>query len=87
MEEEYAPIHLDYENSNNSNYQSDESIPSITFNGNQSEVVIPEFINNRDEYLFFEFMTNQISHALNPAINEIEPIIYEETINEPEFTA
>jgi hypothetical protein len=58
MEEEYAPIHLDYENSNNPDYQPDESISSITFNRNQSEMVILEFTDNRAEYLLFEFIIN-----------------------------
>jgi hypothetical protein len=49
-------------------------------------MIIPEFTDNKDEYLFFEFMTNQVSYAPSPTIDEAEPIIYEETINGPEST-
>jgi hypothetical protein len=58
IEEGYAPIHLDYENSNNPDYQPNESIPSTASSKNQPEVVISEFTGNKDEYLLFEFMTN-----------------------------
>jgi hypothetical protein len=50
-------------------------------------VVISQFTDNRAEYLLFEFMTNQVSHALSLIIDEAEPIIYEEAINGSEFTA
>jgi hypothetical protein len=50
-------------------------------------MAIPEFTGNRDEYLLFESMTNQVSHAPNPAIDETEPTTYEEAINESESTA
>jgi hypothetical protein len=87
MEKKYAPIHLDYENSNDFNYQPDESISNITFNRSQSEMMISEFIDNKDKYLLFEFIINQVSHAPNPAINEAEPTTYEEVINGSESTA
>jgi hypothetical protein len=86
MEEEYAPIHLDYEDFNDPDYQFNESILSITFNGNQSKVIISEFTNNKAEYLLFESITNQVSHAPNLTIDEAESIIYEEAINESEST-
>jgi hypothetical protein len=50
-------------------------------------MIISEFIDNRDEYLLFEFMINQVSHAPSPAIDEAESIIYKEAINRPESTA
>jgi hypothetical protein len=87
VKKRYTPIYLDYENSNNPDYQSDESIPNITFNGSQPEMIIPEFTSNKDKYLLFEFITNQVSHAPNPAIDETEPTIYEKTINKPESIA
>jgi hypothetical protein len=87
MEEEYAPIYFDYENSNNPNYQSNESILSTASNRNQLEVIISEFTDNRNEYLLFESITNQVSHAPNPAIDEAELTTYEEAINGSESTA
>jgi hypothetical protein len=87
MKKEYAPIHLDYENSNDPDYQFDESIPSITSNKSQPKIVISEFTDNKTKYLFFESMTNQVSHAPSLAINEIELTTYEEVINGPESTA
>jgi hypothetical protein len=49
-------------------------------------MVIPEFTNNKGEYLFFEFMINQVSYILSLIINEAELIIYEEIINKSEST-
>jgi hypothetical protein len=50
-------------------------------------MIISEFTNNRDKYLLFEFITNQVSHAPSPAIDETEPTTYEEAINGSESTA
>jgi hypothetical protein len=50
-------------------------------------MIIPEFTNNRDEYLLFEFITNQVSHAPSPAIDEAESTTHEKAINGPESTA
>jgi hypothetical protein len=87
MEEKYTPIYFDYEDSNNFNYQFNESILNIVFNRSQPEIIISEFTSNKDEYLFFEFIINQISYAPSPATDEIEPTTYEEAINRSESTA
>jgi hypothetical protein len=58
IKEKYAPIHLDYEYSNNPDYQPNESIPSTVSNRSQPEMIISEFTNNKDEYLLFESITN-----------------------------
>jgi hypothetical protein len=50
-------------------------------------VIISEFTNNKDEYLLFEFITNQVSHAPNPTIDETEPTTFEKAINGSESTA
>jgi hypothetical protein len=50
-------------------------------------VIIPEFTNNKDEYLLFEPITNQVSHAPNPAINKIELATFEKASNGLESTA
>jgi hypothetical protein len=86
MEDEYVLIYLNYENSNDSNYQFNESIPNIVSNRSLPEMIISEFTNNRDKYLLFEPITNQVSYALNPAINEAESITYEKGINESKST-
>jgi hypothetical protein len=87
MKKEYTPIHLDYENFNNLNYQPDESILSIISNKNQPEMIISEFTNNKNKYLLFESIINQVSHAPNLTLNKIELITYEKIINRSEFTA
>jgi hypothetical protein len=32
-------------------------------------MIISEYTNNKDEYLLFEFIINQVSYALSPAID------------------
>jgi hypothetical protein len=50
-------------------------------------MIILKFTDNKDEYLLFESIINQVSYTLSFAMDEAEPTTYEEIINGSESTA